>query len=196
MDSKQVRAKHKELLSSTANYYEEPIVLDEGKGTRLKDLDGKSYLDFFGGILTVSVGHANEKVNAAVIAQIERLGARLDALPDASPIVELAEKLLDLAPGKHAGKVFFTARGTEADETAVMLAQIATGRQELIALRHGYSGRSMLAQSLTAHAKYRAVPTQIAGDQARALAVLLPLPARARRTRSLRRRSARRTSRS
>jgi len=61
-----------------------------------------------------------------------------------------------------AGKAFFTASGTEADETAVALAQIATGRQEIIALRHGYSGRSLLAQSLTAHAKYRAVPTQVA----------------------------------
>jgi 4-aminobutyrate aminotransferase-like enzyme len=79
-------------------------------------------------------------------------------------IVELAEKLIGLAPGKigKAGKAFFTASGTEADETAVALAQLATGRQELIALRHGYSGRSMLAQSLTAHAKYRAVTTQVA----------------------------------
>src|SRR5262249_49793624 len=79
-------------------------------------------------------------------------------------IVELADKLLRLAPGKigKAGKAFFTASGTEADETAVALAQLATGRQELIALRHGYSGRSMLAQSLTANSKYRAVPSQIA----------------------------------
>src|SRR5262249_55083440 len=79
-------------------------------------------------------------------------------------IVELADKLLRLAPGKigKAGKAFFTASGTEADETAVALAQVHTGRQEIVALRHGYSGRSMLAQSLTAHAKYRAVPTQIA----------------------------------
>lgn len=162
--SAELRAKHKEVLfPSVGTFYEQPVCLDEGKGTRLKDLDGREYLDFFGGILTVSVGQAHPKVNAALHAQIDRLG-HVSTLYPTVGIVELAQKLLDLAPGKigKAGKAFFTASGTEADETAVALAQIATGRQELIALRHGYSGRSMLAQSLTAHANYRAVPTQIA----------------------------------
>jgi 4-aminobutyrate aminotransferase-like enzyme len=59
--------------------------------------------------------------------------------------------------------MYFTASGTEADETAVMMAQLATGNTEIIALRHGYSGRSMLAQSLTAHSTWRALPTQVAG---------------------------------
>ncbi len=76
------------------------------------------------------------------------------------PVVELAEKLANLAPGKL-DKCFFTASGTEADETAVMMAQLYTGNSELIALRHGYSGRSLLAQSLTAHASWRALPTQV-----------------------------------
>jgi alanine-glyoxylate transaminase / (R)-3-amino-2-methylpropionate-pyruvate transaminase len=159
--SADVRAKHKEFLfPSCANYYEEPVVLDSGKGARLKDLDGKSYLDFFGGILTVSLGQAHEGVNRAVHAQIDRLGHTSTLYPNL-PIVELAEKLVSLAPGKIK-KAFFTASGTEADETAVTAAQVFTGRQELIALRHGYSGRSLLAQSLTAHASYRGVPTQVA----------------------------------
>jgi 4-aminobutyrate aminotransferase-like enzyme len=159
-DSNQVRQKHKDFLFGTFNYYEEPIVLSEGKGIRLKDLDGKSYLDFFGGILTVSVGHCNDVVNEAVIAQIKRLGHVSTVYPTL-PIVELAEKLASIAPGKLK-KCFFTTSGTEADETAVMMAQVATGNQEVIALRHGYSGRSLLAQSLTAHAPWRSVPTQIA----------------------------------
>ncbi|EAU67957.1 aspartate aminotransferase family protein, partial [Stigmatella aurantiaca] len=161
MESKTIRAKHKQyLLPSVANYYEEPVVLHEGKGSRLTDLDGKSYLDFFGGILTVSVGHANERVNAAVSAQLQRL-SHVSTLYPTVPIVELAEKLVAVAPG-NLKKAFFTASGTEADETAVVLAQVATGNQELIALRHGYSGRSLLAQSLTAHSNYRAVPSQVA----------------------------------
>ncbi len=159
--SAEVRAKHKKFLfASVANYYEEPVVLESGKGSRLKDLDGKTYLDFFGGILTVSLGQANERVNAALHAQIDRLG-HVSTLYPTLPIVELAEKLVGTAPGKL-DKAFFTASGTEADETAVALAQMYTGRQELIALRHGYSGRSLLAQSLTAHARYRNVSTQIA----------------------------------
>lgn len=158
--NKEIKKRHDAVLFGTTNYYEEAVALVEGKGTRLKDADGKSYLDFFGGILTVSVGHANEAVNAAVIQQIQRLG-HVSTLYPTLGIVELAETLVSLAPGKLK-KAFFTASGTEADETAVMMAQVATGNLELIALRHGYSGRSLLAQSLTAHAKYRAVPTQVA----------------------------------
>ena len=161
VSSAEVRAKHKEFLfPSCANYYKEPIALESGKGSRLKDHDGNSYLDFFGGILTVSLGQAHEKVNAALHAQIDRLG-HVSTLYPTLPIVELAEKLVSIAPGKLK-KAFFTASGTEADETAVALAQISTGRTELIALRHGYSGRSLLAQSLTAHASYRVIPTQVA----------------------------------
>ena len=161
MTSAEVRAKHKEFLfPSCANYYQEPVVLDSGKGARLTDLDGKKYLDFFGGILTVSLGQAHEGVNRALHAQIDRLGHTSTLYPNL-PIVELAEKLVSLAPGKIK-KAFFTASGTEADETAVAAAQIATGRQELVALRYGYSGRSLLAQSLTAHSNYRAIPTQVA----------------------------------
>ncbi|MBL8611189.1 MAG: aspartate aminotransferase family protein [Myxococcales bacterium] len=160
--SDDIRAKHaKYLFPSVANYYAEPVCLDSGAGLRVRDVDGREYLDFFGGILTVSLGQAHPKVNAAVKAQIDRLG-HVSTLYPTLGIVDLAEKLVKAAPGKLA-KAFFTASGTEADETAVALAQIHTGRTELVALRHGYSGRSMLAQTLTAHSKYRAVPTQIAG---------------------------------
>jgi 4-aminobutyrate aminotransferase-like enzyme len=155
-----VRAKHKEFLfPATANYYEESLVLAEGKGMRLRDIDGREYLDFFGGILTVSVGHCNDEVNAAVKAQIDRLG-HVSTLYPTLPIVELAEKLASITPGALR-KCYFTASGTEADETAVMMAQLHTGRSEVVALRHGYSGRSMLAQSLTAHSTWRALPTKI-----------------------------------
>ncbi len=159
--SADVRKKHKEVLfPSVGNFYAEPVVLSEGKGLRVRDLDGTEYLDFFGGILTVSVGHCNDEVNGAVKAQIDRLG-HVSTLYPTLPIVELAEKLVSIAPGQLK-KAFFTASGTEADETAVTLAQVYTGKSEIIALRHGYSGRSLLAQALTAHSPYRAVPTQIA----------------------------------
>ena len=162
LDSASVRAKHKQyLFPSCANYYEEPIVLDKASGSRVTDLDGREYLDFFGGILTLSVGHCNERVNAALKAQIDRLG-HVSTLYPTTPIVELAETLARLTPGKLE-KSYFVASGTEADETAVALAQVYTGALEIIALRHGYSGRSLLAQSLTAHASWRAVPTQVAG---------------------------------
>ncbi len=159
--SDEIRDKHKaHLFPAGANFYEKPVVLAEGKGTHLKDLDGNEYLDFFGGILTVSLGHSNAEVNEAVIAQLGRL-THVSTLYPTVPIVELAEKLAKITPG-NLEKCFFTASGTEADETAVMMAQVYTGNTELVALRHGYSGRSLLAQSLTAHNTYRAIPTQVA----------------------------------
>jgi 4-aminobutyrate aminotransferase-like enzyme len=92
--------------------------------------------------------------------QMERLG-HMSTLYPVESMVSLAERLARITPGKLE-KSYFMASGTEADEGAVSLAQIYTGRQEVVALRHGYSGRSFLAQSLTAHAPWRAVPTQIA----------------------------------
>ena len=161
LDSAAVRAKHKEFLfPSCANYYQEPIVPDQASGARVRDLDGREYLDFFGGILTLSVGHAHPKVNAALKAQIDRLG-HVSSLYPTVPVVQLAETLARITPGKLK-KTYFVASGTEADETAVTLAQVYTGALEILALRHGYSGRSILAQSLTGHSTWRAVPSQVA----------------------------------
>ena len=161
MNSQDIRKKHQEFLFPAAkNYYSEPIVITEGKGSVVKDLDGNSYQDFFGGILTVSLGHANDEVNAEVIAQVNRL-SHISSLYPTLPVVELAERLADITPD-NLEKSYFTASGTEADETAVMMAMTYTGNSEFIALRYAYSGRSMLAQSLTAHSPWRALPTQIA----------------------------------
>ncbi|HXM75984.1 MAG TPA: aminotransferase class III-fold pyridoxal phosphate-dependent enzyme, partial [Thermoanaerobaculia bacterium] len=160
--TRSVREKHKEFLfPATLQYYKEPIVLTEGKGLRIRDADGNEYLDFFGGILTVSIGHADDRVNAAVRAQLDRL-SHVSTLYPTLPVVELAERLARLTPG-NLKQTYFTASGTEADETAVMMAELATGSTEIIALRHGYSGRSTLAQSLTGHSTWRALPSQIAG---------------------------------
>jgi alanine-glyoxylate transaminase/(R)-3-amino-2-methylpropionate-pyruvate transaminase len=161
-DSQSVRARHAQFLfPSVITYYEEPIVLTAGKGRRVGDADGREYLDFFGGILTVSIGHADDRVNAAVKAQVDRL-SHVSTLYPTLPMVDLAETLARITPGRLT-RTFFTSSGTEADETAVMMAELFTRSTELIALRHGYSGRSLLAQSLTAHAPWRALPTHVPG---------------------------------
>jgi len=156
-----VREKHKEFLfPSVINYYKNPLVLVEGKDRRVTDMDGKEYLDFFGGILTVSLGHTHPRVVAAAKEQIDKV-VHTSTLYQTVPFVELAETIAAITPG-DLKKSFFTASGTEADETGVMLAQVYSGRHEIIALRHGYSGRSLLAQSLTAQAPWRVLPTQVA----------------------------------
>ncbi len=91
--TKSVREKHKEyLFPATIQYYQETIVVTDAKGLRVRDADGNEYLDFFGGILTVSVGHGNEKVTAAIKAQVDRL-SHISTLYPTLPVVELAERL-------------------------------------------------------------------------------------------------------
>ncbi|MEE9190747.1 MAG: aspartate aminotransferase family protein [Candidatus Neomarinimicrobiota bacterium] len=161
MNSDNIRQKHDAyFFKAVKNFYQEPLVISEGKGFYVKDLDGNSYLDFFGGILTVSLGHANDEVNARVIDQVNKL-THISSLYQVESVVNLAENLARITPGDLV-KSFFTASGTEADETAVMMAQLYTGNNELIVLRHSYSGRSILAQAMTAHSGWRALPTQVA----------------------------------
>jgi alanine-glyoxylate transaminase/(R)-3-amino-2-methylpropionate-pyruvate transaminase len=162
MDAATVRAKHKEFLfPCVANYYEEPIVLSEGQGSFVRDVDGREYLDFFGGILTLGLGHCHPDVVAAVQEQVAILGHTSTLYPT-EPMVGVAERLARITPGRLK-KSFFTTSGTEADETAILLAKIFSGRQEIIALRHGYSGRSLTALSVTGHAPWRLIPTQLPG---------------------------------
>ncbi len=141
------------LAPGVATYYAQPIELDHGDGCYLFDKNGQRYLDFFGGILTVSVGHANPRVNAAVVDQIQKL-THVSTLYISEPMVDLAERLAQMTPG-NLEVSFFTSSGTEANETAVAMARTATGAYEVIALRHSYSGRSALAMTLTGQANWR-----------------------------------------
>jgi len=154
-DATELRRKQKELLfPNVGTYYEQALPLESGKGMFLKDVEGREYLDFFGGILTVSVGHCHPAVTEAAVAQQRKL-VHVSTLYPTVPQLELAEKLVQLRPMKEKAKVFFTNSGTEANETAVALAKEATGRQELVVLRHNYAGRSTLALSMMGNRHYR-----------------------------------------
>jgi 4-aminobutyrate aminotransferase-like enzyme len=158
-----LRRKQKELLfPNVGTYYQEPLVLESGKGLTLRDVDGKEYLDFFAGILTVSVGHCHPRVTEAVIEQQKKL-VHVSTLYPTVPQIELAEKLVQLRPMKEPAKVFFTNSGTEANETAVQLAKVATGRLDLIALRHSYGGRGALAVNMMGNKNYRPLQSEIPG---------------------------------
>jgi 4-aminobutyrate aminotransferase and related aminotransferases len=154
--------KHKEFLfPAVANYYEEPIAIVRGDGFYVWDDAGNRYLDCFGGVLTVSVGHANPKVNEAIIEQTKTL-QHISTLYANRPQSELAEKLAEITPG-NLKKSFFTNSGTEADDTAVLAAKLATGRHEIVVLRHSYSGRSATALSAVGHSTWRPIASQVAG---------------------------------
>jgi 4-aminobutyrate aminotransferase-like enzyme len=141
------------LFPSIITYYSEPLVLERGKDMHVYDTDGREYLDFFGGILTVIAGHCNDRITETMVYQIRKL-QHVSTLFPTIPQVDLAEKLAKITPGRLQ-KSFFTNSGTEANETAILLARAYTGRHEVVALRHAYSGRSALAMSLTAHSAWR-----------------------------------------
>ena len=139
--------------------YREPIAIVEADGVTVIDAEGEHYLDFFAGILTTSIGHCHPAVVERVREQIGRLG-HTSTFYITENQINVARKLADIAPGQLSSS-FFTNSGTEAVETAIMLAQQYTGRREIIALRHGYSGRSVLATNLTAHAPWRPVSSGV-----------------------------------
>ncbi|HLK48163.1 MAG TPA: aspartate aminotransferase family protein, partial [Bryobacteraceae bacterium] len=111
-------------------------------------------LDFFGGIVTISVGHCNEEVNKKVHAQLDRL-QHVSTVFANEPQAALAKKIASITPGGQLTKSFFTNSGTEANETAILAARCYTGNSEIIALRHSYHGRSAMAMSLTGQGTWR-----------------------------------------
>src|ERR1700687_479850 len=152
--SEEVIRKHKEYLwPAVTNFYQQPLVADHGSMQYVWDVEGRKYLDFFGGILTVSVGHTNPKITDPVKAQVDRL-QHLSTLYPNEAIVALAEKVAQITPGALQSS-FFTSSGTEANEAAILLARMATGSYDIVALRHAYAGGSQLAKSVTAHAPWR-----------------------------------------
>ena len=154
--------KHKEFLfPAVAMYYQEPLALVRGEGFHVWDDQDNKYLDCFGGVLTVCVGHNNPKVTEAIINQVKSI-QHTSTLYANKPQSDLAEKLYQITPG-NLKKSFFTNSGTEADDTAVHAAKLATGRHEIVVLRHSYSGRSASSLSAMGHAPWRPLPAQVAG---------------------------------
>jgi 4-aminobutyrate aminotransferase-like enzyme len=162
MDKKEFYEKHKKyLVPCVATYYKDPLILDRGKGNYVFDTEGKQYLDFFGGIVTISVGHCDDEITSKTCEQMKKLQHTSTLYPNV-PIISLAEKLAQITPGKLQ-KTFFTNSGSEAVETAILLAQLYTGSHEIIALRHGYSGATLLTMNITAHGNYRLVESLVPG---------------------------------
>jgi 4-aminobutyrate aminotransferase-like enzyme len=152
--SDEVVRKHKEYIwPAVANYFQKPLVADHASMQYLWDIEGNKYLDFFGGIVTIGVGHCNPKVTSKIKAQVDRLQHTSTLFPN-EHIVALAEKLAQITPGQLQ-KSFFTSSGTEANEAAILLARMVGPSYDVVALRHAYAGGSSLAKSVTAQAPWR-----------------------------------------
>jgi acetylornithine/N-succinyldiaminopimelate aminotransferase len=133
--------------NSVQNNYGKPsIALVKGKGIVVTDADGKSYLDFLGGIATSVLGHAHPAIVKAVTKQVSTLShvSNFYAHPNA---IELAEKLVGMT-GDESAKVFFCQSGAEANEAALKLSR-RTGKVRVVAAQGAFHGRTMGALSLT-----------------------------------------------
>ncbi|HEV8145091.1 MAG TPA: aspartate aminotransferase family protein [Bryobacteraceae bacterium] len=149
-----ILANQQYLFPSVFHYFKEPLVVTKAKDQFVWDADGNKYLDFFGGIVTISVGHCNETVNRKVHEQIDKLW-HVSTVFANEPQAALAKRVAEITPGGKLTKSFFTNSGTEANETAVLTARCYTGNHEIVALRHSYHGRSAVAMAATGQATWR-----------------------------------------
>src|SRR6201995_865624 len=138
MTKKEILLAQKEFLfPAIFHYFKEPLVVSHAKNQYVWDIDGNQYLDFLGGIVTVSVGHCNDQVNAKVHHQLDTL-QHVSTVFANEPQAALAKKIASLTPGGKLTKSYFTNSGTEANETAILTARCYTGSFDVVALRHSY----------------------------------------------------------
>jgi alanine-glyoxylate transaminase/(R)-3-amino-2-methylpropionate-pyruvate transaminase len=138
-------------------FYKNPLYITEGKMQYLYDHSGRRYLDAFGGVCTVSVGHCHPYVNDKLKQQVDRLW-HTTSLYMNETISTYSEKLLKTLPPKL-NKVMFFNSGSEANDFAMNISQMHTGNKEIIAVRNCYHGGSIGSNKLTSLHTWR--PTQV-----------------------------------
>ncbi|SDZ50513.1 4-aminobutyrate aminotransferase [Saccharopolyspora shandongensis] len=140
--TKSLLARHRAAMPSwQALYYDEPIEIVAGEGRHVTDADGNTYLDFFAGILTNAIGYDVAEISDAIRRQVDTGILHTSTLYLIRQQVELAERIGELS-GMTNPKVFFTGSGTEANETALMLATQYRRSNQVLALRNSYHGRA------------------------------------------------------
>ena len=126
-----------------------PVVIDEGRGATLTDVDGNTFIDFTGGVGCLNVGHSHPAVVAAAQEQLARFSHTDFTIVPYEVYVRLAERLCELVPVRGDAKAAFFNAGTEAVENAIKFARSHTKRPAVIAFEGGFHGRTLLALSLT-----------------------------------------------
>ena len=156
-------------------YYQEPIEIVSGSGRRVTDAAGRTYLDFFGGVLTNMLGYDIAEVREAVERQLSTGVVHTSTLYLIRQQVELAEKIARVS-GIPDARVFFTNSGTEANEAALLVATNTRRSNQVLAIRNSYHGRSYAAMGVTGHRSWSASslnPVQVSwlhsGDRLRGL---------------------------
>jgi 4-aminobutyrate aminotransferase len=149
-------ARHRAVIPNWVGlYYDQPIEIVGGKGCRVTDAQGRSYLDFFAGILTNMLGYDVAEVREAVERQLATGVVHTSTLYLIRSQVELAEKIAKLS-GIPGAKVFFTNSGSEANETALAAALAARRANQVLAMRGSYHGRTFGTVAVTGNTAWKA----------------------------------------
>jgi 4-aminobutyrate aminotransferase/(S)-3-amino-2-methylpropionate transaminase len=146
--SQELLARHDAAVAKPLSIYL-PVIVDHGRGALLTDVDGNTFIDFTGGVGCLNVGHAHPKVVAAVQQQAERFFHTDYTIVPYEVYIELAERLVALAPISGPVKAAFFNAGTEAVENAVKFARSYTKRPAIIGFEGAFHGRTLLSMTLT-----------------------------------------------
>jgi 4-aminobutyrate aminotransferase / (S)-3-amino-2-methylpropionate transaminase / 5-aminovalerate transaminase len=126
-----------------------PVVIAEGRGATITDVDGNTFIDFTGGVGCLNVGHSHPRVVAAAQEQLERFSHTDFTIVPYEVYVELGERLGALTPIEGEKRAAFFNAGTEAIENAIKFARSYTKRPAVIAFEGGFHGRTLLAMTMT-----------------------------------------------
>src|SRR3954469_16568376 len=126
-----------------------PVVIEEGRGATLTDVDGNTFIDFTGGVGCLNVGHSHPRVVEAAQEQLAKFSHTDFTIVPYEVYVTLAERLIAASPFRSPAKAAFFNAGTEAVENAIKFARVHTGRPAVIAFEGGFHGRTLLSLSLT-----------------------------------------------
>jgi len=126
-----------------------PIVVAEGRGATLTDVDGNTYIDFTGGVGCLNVGHSHPRLVEAAQEQLARFAHTDFTIVPYEVYVELAERMIDLAPISGPAKAAFFNAGTEAVENSIKFARSYTKRPAVVVFEGAFHGRTMLAMTMT-----------------------------------------------
>jgi alanine-glyoxylate transaminase/(R)-3-amino-2-methylpropionate-pyruvate transaminase len=147
----QIRALRREYLNpGLVTYYDEPLCVVEGHMQYVWDERGQRYLDAAGGIVSISVGHCHPKVTARMRQQLERLMHTTTLYLHPTVALYARNIAAHMPPGSNLTQTYFGNSGSEANEYAVLMARLYTGRHTLLAVRNGYHGGTGCAMRLNA----------------------------------------------
>jgi 4-aminobutyrate aminotransferase / (S)-3-amino-2-methylpropionate transaminase / 5-aminovalerate transaminase len=146
--SKEILERKERVVAEPLSIYL-PVVIAEGRGATITDVDGNTFIDFTGGVGCLNVGHSHPRVVAAAQEQLARFSHTDFTIVPYEIYVELAERLIELSPIEGEARAAFFNAGTEAVENAIKFARSYTKREGVICFEGAFHGRTLLAMTMT-----------------------------------------------